>query len=285
VKSTFDCLPCLCRNVVKAATLLFKDEEERHSYISKSMHLLADTDLRQPPPYHFCKFADLMAEGRDNADPFIEEKIRSSELAEKLLPELIKAGLYNPDDFESRMRLAIAGNILDFGVYCDLDISQALESVKSAFSAPLDAGRIAALKSRMDNAKSIFYTLDNCGEAVFDREFMAPYRDKVVLAVRGKPTLNDVTRNDLAISGLENFTHKVVDNGSRMPGVQEELAPEEFRREFNRADIIIAKGQGNFETLSETDRPIAFLFLSKCIVVQRYLNTGDKALQLQLKNF
>lgn len=284
MKSYNECLACLFRNAVNAAGRILDSEEEELRCLRSSLRILADADLQLPPPCHAWKIAEMMADGRE-ADPFKDEKLRSAVLAEKLLPELKRSGLYDPGDYESRLRLAIAGNILDFGIYGDLDISMALDSVRGAFSAPLDRRNIAALQKRMEEADSIFYALDNCGESVFDREFMAPYRKKVVLAVRGMPIFNDVTREDLAASGLENFTAKVVDNGSRLPGVVEELMPEEFGREFNRAGIIISKGQGNFETLSETKRPIAFLFLAKCIPVQRYINAGEKSLQLLLKNF
>jgi uncharacterized protein with ATP-grasp and redox domains len=230
-------------------------------------------------------------------------------------------------EFEKRLRLAIAGNILDFSIYVDLDIAAAMETMAEAFKKPIcgtmvgsrvprdrgHAGRVplpsgvaggsqlaatetdaincvppgdelvAELKRRMDEAKSILWIFDNCGEAVFDRLLIEPYRDKITLAVRGKPAFNDMTRAELEPSGLSHFMKcdSLVSNDDGVPGVVDEMCGEEFRAAFSSADLIIAKGQANFETMSErTDKPIAFLFLAKCPVVCRAIGAEPKTIQV-----
>ena len=132
----------------------------------------------------------------------------------------------------------------------------------------------------------ILYVLDNCGEAVFDRVFMEPYREKIVLGVRGCNVFNDVTREDLKDCGLEGFTKGVVSNGPEgYPGVILQEASEDFLKEFNSADLVISKGQGNFETLSDSTAPIAFLFLAKCPVVLREINAELHSIQVRTINF
>ena len=219
-------------------------------------------------------------------------------------------------DFEKRLRLAIAGNILDFSVYADLDIAAAMETMKEAFTKPIcgalggarfcataaetaaphtDAQEcvpsgdiVAELKRRMDEAKSILWIFDNCGEAVFDRLLMEPYRDKITLAVRGKPAFNDLTRAELSESGYpEGFSSGgVVSNDDGVPGVVDETCGAAFRAAFAAADLVVAKGQANFETMSErTDKPIAFLFLAKCPVVCREVGAQPQTIQVVLHNF
>ena len=140
----------------------------------------------------------------------------------------------------------------------------------------------------MDAAKSILWIFDNCGEAVFDRLLMEPYRDKITLAVRGKPAFNDIARAELAVSGYaEGFAAGgVVSNDDGVPGVVDETCGAAFRAAFAAADLVVAKGQANFETMSErTDKPIAFLFLAKCPVVCREVGAQPQTIQVVLHNF
>ena len=208
-------------------------------------------------------------------------------------------------DFEKRVRLAVAGNILDFSIYADLDIVAAMEAMATAFTKPIcgglvgsrvprdrgHAGRVplpgndivAELKRRMDEAKSILWIFDNCGEAVFDRLLMEPYREKLTLAVRGKPAFNDLTREELEESGFppDFASGGVVSNDDGVPGVVDATCGAAFRAAFAAADLIVAKGQANFETMNErTDKPIAFLFLAKCPVVCRAVGADPKTIQV-----
>ena len=150
---------------------------------------------------------------------------------------------------------------------------------------------LAELKRRMDEAKSILWIFDNCGEAVFDRLLIEPYSEKITFAVRGKPAFNDMTRADLAPSGLlppdlYKCGGKVVSNDDGVPGVVYATCGDAFRAAFASADLIIAKGQANFETMSDrTDKPIAFLFLAKCPVVCREVGARPQTIQVVLHNF
>jgi uncharacterized protein with ATP-grasp and redox domains len=140
----------------------------------------------------------------------------------------------------------------------------------------------------MDEAKSILWIFDNCGEAVFDRLLIEPYREKTTLAVRGKPAFNDLTRAELAESGYpEGFAAGgVVSNDDGVPGVVDATCGDAFRAVFSQADLIVAKGQANFETMSDrTDKPIAFLFLAKCPVVCREVGARPQTIQVVLHNF
>ena len=291
-----------------------------------------------PPPCYARQLIDnafAMCEGRV-PDPWAEEKKASTELALKLLERMDeipgwrgpsssatagRAGRPRPavaarpeaapyhtnalncvlsgmSDFESRLRLSVAGNILDFSVYADLDIAAAMETMATAFTKPIFGARgaralpgdelVAELKRRMDAAKSILWIFDNCGEAVFDRLLMEPYRDKITLAVRGKPAFNDMTRAELEPSGLSHFIKcdSLVSNDDGVPGVVDETCGAAFRAAFAAADLVVAKGQANFETMSErTDKPIAFLFLAKCPVVCREVGAQPQTIQVVLHNF
>ena len=324
MKACLDCLPCLARNATELARRSARGDAALEGRIAaEGMRILgraAEGGYTLPPPCYARQLIDSALEmsGGRVPDPWAEEKKTSTELALKLMERLdeipgwkdLAGTRFGASDFERRLRLAIAGNILDFSIYADLDIAAAMETMAMAFtkpicgalvgsSVPLDRGHagrvplpsevlVTELKRRMDAVKSILWVFDNCGEAVFDRLLIEPYRDKITIAVRGKPAFNDLTRAELEPSGLSHFIKcdSLVSNEDGVPGVVDETCGEAFRAAFSSADLIVAKGQGNFETMSErTDKPIAFLFLAKCPVVCRAINAVPQTIQVLLRNF
>ena len=276
---------------MKACLDCFGDAALEGRIAAEGMRILgaaAEAGYPLPPPCYARQLIDnaLAMSGGAVPDPWAEEKKTSTELALKLMDRLDEIPGWDPNSFESCLRLAIAGNILDFSIYADLDIAAAMETMATAFTKPVDTAAVAELKRRMDEAKSILWIFDNCGEAVFDRLLMEPYREKITLAVRGKPAFNDLTRAELAESGYpEGYAAGgVVSNDDGVPGVVDATCGDAFRAAFSRADLIIAKGQANFETMSErTDKPIAFLFLAKCPVVCRAVGAEPKTIQVLLR--
>ena len=314
MKACLDCLPCLARNAIELARRSARGDAALEGRIAaEGMRILgaaAEAGYPLPPPCYARQLIDnaLAMSGGAVPDPWAEEKKTSTELALKLLERMdeipgwardavavncdppVTAGgtQFIASEFEKRLRLAIAGNILDFSIYADLDIAAAMETMATAFTKPVDTVAVAELKRRMDEAKSILWIFDNCGEAVFDRLLMEPYREKITLAVRGKPAFNDLTRAELAESGYPDgyAAGGVVSNDDGVPGVVDATCGTAFRAAFSRADLIIAKGQANFETMSaRTDKPIAFLFLAKCPVVCREVGAQPQTIQVVLHNF
>lgn len=277
------CLPCLGKNALDAAVRSTNDPELQKKILADCFRMLAENDYQMPPPYTARKILDIAYSYTGQADIYAAEKRRSNQMAKQLVAELPGVPEYHAEEFESRLRLACAGNILDFGIFADLDLSFAMEKVKTAFTKPIAEDAVQILKEKMDSAKRIFYILDNCGEAVFDRVFMEPYKEKITLGVRGKPAFNDVTADDLADCGLDDW--KYIGNGPvGVPGTILSECDEAFLREFDRSDLIIAKGQGNFETMNEYSHPIAFLFLAKCPAVTRLIGVEMNSIQVRLIN-
>ena len=277
------CLPCLGKNALDAALRSTSDPELQKKILAECFRMLADNDYQMPPPYSARKILDIAYSHTGRTDIYAEEKRRSNQLAKQLVAELPSLPEYHADDFESRLRLACAGNILDFGIFADLDLSFAMKTVKTAFTKPIDIEAVRILQKKMDSAKKILYILDNCGEAVFDRVFIEPYKDKVTLGVRGKAAFNDVIADDLADCGFENW--KYVSNGPvGVPGTILSECDDAFLNEFHSSDLIIAKGQGNFETMNEYTQPIAFLFLAKCPAVTQLIGAEMNSIQVRLIN-
>ena len=286
MKTHLECLPCLSRNAVVIARKSTDDPAVRLRIVRESMKMLTESDMQEAPTFYAAKIMDIAFQLTSGApaDPYREEKDKSIALANRLLGELGSIPEYDPDRFESRLRLAIAGNILDFGIFSDLDLADALQIIRKAFTAPIDREAMLKLQKRIESAHKILYVLDNCGEGSFDRVFMELFKDKVTVGVRGRNSLNDVTRRELAESGYGPEI-PIVDNGSNIPGSMMGSVPEPFLNAMKSADLIIAKGQGNFETMDDIPYPASFLFLAKCQVITRRLNAELKSIQIRNINF
>ena len=281
MKTSLDCLPCLLNNALNVARFSTPDEMAQKAIMMDVMAMMSQLDMRQAPPYTAWRTNEIAWRHSGGVDAYIPQKDRSTEMAWKLLESLKESPNYQPDSFEWRVRLAVAGNIIDFSIFWDLDIRDAMKSVAEAFEKPIDSAAISRLETLMAKAKKILYLLDNAGEAVFDSMLMEPYRDKITVGVRGLPASNDMTQRELAASGLGGYP--VIDNGTCLPGVIPEFVGDEMRNALDEADLVIAKGQGNFECLNETPYPLAFLFMAKCPVVVKLLQTEMRSLQVRLQ--
>lgn len=214
-----------------------------------------------------------------DTDPFSEEKRRSTELALQLLPELRKLVKDSSDPFRTAVLMAAGGNIIDYGVKPNLDLETAKKFILNVLDEQIvDDENIADLKERFFRAKHVFYMLDNCGEAVIDRLVMEQCPCRLTVGVRGLPILNDVTRAELKMSGIPD--HDVVDCGLPIPGVLMDRAPEAFQKNIFAADLVISKGQGNYETMDEDALPMYFMLRTKCPVVSEKLGTPLDSLRI-----
>ncbi|NJE00688.1 damage-control phosphatase [Thermococcus sp. JdF3] len=202
-------------------------------------------------------------------DPFSGYKETSTKLARRAAGDL---GV--PGDFKTALKLAIAGNIIDFAV--GYDPSKIEKDIIGVTGEELSIDHSDELLRALENAGVLLYLTDNCGEVYFDRLLLKFIRGRfpglrIYVAAKDGPIINDATVGDLLEAGFDEFAG-VVSTGSRLPGTPLEYASEEFRRIFNAADVIIAKGQANFETLSDLgDSRVFFLLKAKCPPIAREL--------------
>jgi len=204
------------------------------------------------------------------SDPYLEEKSASNKLALSLYKNWRIRVIKSDDFFDTALRLSIAGNIMDYGPSNNFDIEKTIEQVMNAKFA---IDNSALLKQRIKEAKSILYLGDNAGEIVFDKLFiemlMHPH---LTYAVRGGAILNDVTINDAKEVGMD-MVADVISNGYDSSSTILDKCSDEFLEIYNKADLIISKGQGNLEGLiNENDARIFFLLMVKCDVIAENLN-------------
>ncbi|MBN1395326.1 MAG: DUF89 family protein [Pirellulales bacterium] len=272
MKTFFDCIPCLVRQTLDSLRSTTGDERIQESILREVLRRLAEMDFQRPPAAMAQVIHHLVREATGNGDPHLEKKRRLNDMALKLYPEFARRVEQSADPLELAARLAIAGNVMDLGVKSNLDEDEMISAVDDCLRTPLDRQSVAEFAGIVDDAENILYLTDNSGEIVFDRLLIERMpREKLTVAVRGGPIINDATIEDARYVGLTEIV-EVIDNGSDAPGTLLDDCGEEFRRRFERADLIVAKGQGNYETLADSPGPIYFLLRVKCPVIARDLN-------------
>lgn len=206
----------------------------------------------------FCSLAGVL-------DPFKEEKKNSNRIALGLYKAWKTRLNASDDSFNLALRLAIAGNIMDYGANDNFDINKTIDHV---IQAELAIDNSSDLKRRIHEAKSILYLGDNAGEIVFDKLLIETIsHKKVIYAVKHGPALNDVNFQDAFEIGVDKVA-KVISNGYNAPSTLLEKCSKEFINVFNSADLIISKGQGNLEGLLQlNDSRIFYLLMVKCDVI------------------
>jgi uncharacterized protein with ATP-grasp and redox domains len=174
------------------------------------------------------------------------------------------------------VQAAIAGNVIDFGVAGEFDLAA---DVSALLDRPLAVDHYADFRKSLARARRVLYLGDNAGETVFDRILIEALDRPVDYAVRSAPIINDALAEDAELSGLSRAA-RVIESGCRTPGIILPRSTPAFRRLFRAADLIISKGQGNYEALSESGRPVFFLLKVKCEVVARLARAPQGSLVL-----
>jgi len=266
MNTTLDCIPCIVRQAAEALEMTGCGGPRQEELLRRLLRDIAAADWAVVPALIAQRVQRTVRAETGDGDPYRKLKGRMNRTALDLLPELADAVGRQPDPREAVLRLAIAGNLLDAGSKVRLAPEDLSARLKGIWSLPL-AGSAAELFRAAKEAREILYLADNAGEIVFDRLLVeALPAGKTTVAVRGAPIINDATREDALQAGLPAVA-RVIDNGSDAPGTVLEECSAEFRSQFESADLIIAKGQGNYETLSDTRKRIFFLLTVKCLLI------------------
>jgi len=284
MRTYFDCVPCFVRQVLDSVRMVTDDERLHEKVLREALQMASEMDLSWNPPAMAQKIHRFIREITGIDDPYLEVKNRFNTLALQLYPELKKRVEASIDPVETAVRLAIAGNIIDFGVNSDVEPGQVEQTIIESLTDTLDTGSLEVFKNVISQAHDILYLGDNAGEIVFDRLLIEQLPcEKITFVVKGGPILNDAVIEDARNTGLMEIVD-VIDNGSDAPGTILDDCSEMFRRRFEQSDMIIAKGQGNYETLSDVEKKIFFLIRPKCNVLARQLGCEIGSLVLSGSN-
>jgi damage-control phosphatase, subfamily I len=253
-------------------------EEKRQEVVRKVLQDLEGIDYNHNPAFNSSPAYHIFSRVTGIEDPYHDLKIDYNRAAMELYPRLEKIVLESKDSLKTAARAAVAGNVIDFGGHLGGKNSFDLEQViKEISDIPLSIDHFPVFARDLERSEKILYISDNAGEIVFDRLFISRILaegKEVVLSVKSGPIINDATVDDARQAGLDRMG-RIIETGNNFIGINLKQASPEFSREFEDADMIISKGQGNFESLDEIKgKKIFFLLKAKCEKIARELGVN-----------
>ena len=264
MRTYFDCYPCFLKQALSAARRVSANDAEQAKVLHRVLMLLQDIENDATPPEIAHRVHRIVRETISAPDPYQEAKAKSTADALAIYPKLKHLVTQSDDPMNTAIRISIAGNIIDFGV--TEHIQNLWEVVESVLVQPYAIDNTAQLRAELEGVNHILFLADNAGETVFDRVLIETLSVPVIYAVKDSPILNDATTEDAIAAGLDQCS-TLLSNGSNAPGTILSLCSDEFKDHYANAPLIIAKGQANYETLSEAESKVFCLLRVKCPVI------------------
>ncbi|MFO8090726.1 MAG: ARMT1-like domain-containing protein [Desulfatiglandaceae bacterium] len=272
-----ECIPCFFRQALFAGRAAADDESTVKEILDRVAGLVPDIPLDSSPPETARLIYRVVREVTGKVDPFESYKEKSIETAKSFYPELKSVVERSEDTLRTSVLVAIAGNVIDPGADQNFDLAR---EMKGFLSQELAIDDYESFRQRLEAARRVLYLGDNAGETIFDKILIETIAKDVIYAVRGAPIINDATIEDAEKSGLCEVA-RVVSSGCDAPGTLLKRCSERFVEIFNSADIIISKGQGNYESLAGEKAPIFFLLKVKCPVIAQHIGTETGVMVLK----
>ncbi|MGD8761011.1 MAG: ARMT1-like domain-containing protein [Desulfobacteraceae bacterium] len=274
MKTYLDCIPCFFRQALAAARISSEDEAIHRRVLNSVALMIPDVALNATPPEIAQQVYRVVYEITGNSDPYYEIKSSINQSALSLYPRMQDTVDYSNDPLLTACRLAIAGNDIDLGAQAEFGSINSI--IEDSLGFDLDQENYARFKENVAKANLILYIGDNAGETVFDRilieQLLQINNSKIVFVVRENPIINDATLDDAIKVGLDKVA-KIISSGSDAPATILSQCSSEMLSFYQSADVIISKGQGNYESLSGRSENIFFLFKVKCPVIARDSNS------------
>ena len=276
MKTYLDCIPCFFRQALESARKSGASKKIQKKILNELAKILPEFPLKASPPEMGRIIYKLAVKITGRKDPYSDIKKKSNRLALNIYEKLKKKVNKSKDKIFTAVRLAIAGNIIDYGVKNHLNVAKELTKIlrEENRSIKQESRLIFNYKNfirALKKAETILYLGDNAGEIVFDRVLIEEINamdknKKITYVVKEKPIINDALLEDAVFCGIDKVA-RVISSGSDAPGTVLSLCSKNFINQYRKSDMVISKGQGNFEALSEEKRPIFFLFMAKCPVI------------------
>ncbi len=278
MKTSYLCIPCFFRQIENASSLVGLSKENRdklHSYITKRLLIF---DFNYSPVVFGRTIYKTISQISNKRDPFLEEKIRAEECLLKILPKIRSYLKIVKNPLYITAKMSCIANSIDFGTGKIPKVHGIISQLKNA---KLYIDHFLLFKKKIKKKNSILVIGDNCGETIFDLLFIEEIKKhysgiKIFYATRSAPIINDVVFSDAKRIGL-NKVAKVLSSGCDYPGIILKKASPIFKKIYQQADIVVSKGQGNFESLWDIKKDIFYLFKVKCPPVSEFLNTPQNS--------
>lgn len=276
MKMEIQCMRCFMKQAVKAAKLSTPRFPRQIKALKKAAAVISDLNPSHAPPQTATRIFKNVAKETGCPDPFASLKKESNTQVKKILPAVKKAAENSADPFSSFVKISLSGNIIDHGILDDFDIEGLLKKEMNELSLVPEIGEI---KERVLKATSLVFVADNAGEIAFDSLMLEEFKKinpnlNIIIFVKNSPIINDATAEDAAFFSIDK-KFKIERTPSTV-GLHINLLSPRHRSLLEKTDIIVAKGQANYEMLSEENNPqVIFMLRAKCPVVARALNVEE----------
>lgn len=262
-----ECIPCIINKQIRCYPKEIS-EESAIEYMQRVLKVIADAPKTTSAPEIIHEIYAIQKEMFGYSRDYSDIKSHFNKLMLDLEPEIRSAVNHAPDTLKAAVQYAMMGNYIDFAAMENVDEQKLREFLDGAQSTPLDANTLESLKRDLSEAKTLVYLTDNCGEIVLDKILISVIRKQypeidITVIVRGAPAINDATVEDAIQTGLADML-PVMGNGSDIAGTCLDKLSDEARKKIDAADVLIAKGQANYETLQKSGKNIFYIFMCKC---------------------
>ncbi|MFH0990202.1 MAG: ARMT1-like domain-containing protein [bacterium] len=276
MKSELECLLCLFKQGLNTARLATPHEEAHREILNRIAAGIESIDMTQSPAMVSRHVYSLVSDVTGVADPYREAKKQSNQEAIGILPDIERMIAESQDPLKTAIHVAVAGNVIDLGIGHEYNLA---EDVRRLASTSFAIDHLEEFRQELRPGRKLLYLGDNAGEIVFDRvlvEQLLANNVEVTFCVKSGPIINDATMKDAQQAGITSLVPTIT-TGSADIGINLSNSSEEFLDALNQAEVILAKGHGNFETCIDFPHNFYFLLKAKCDVVSRALGvrTGD----------
>lgn len=270
------CLPCLINQVIKVANIT--NCSNRDDLYHQVFEQLSKIDFNKPNPEIIGMIFELVKKHLNNEDPYQEIRQYYNNLFLQSYDDFDK----KINSFKTAIKYAIIGNIIDFSPINNQEITKIDDWFDNIDNLSLTIDHVDKLINDIKKAKTILYLGDNCGEICLDKLLLKRIKQlnpslKIYFGVRGKPVVNDSIESDAYEVGIDEYA-SIISNGDNSLGTILSRTSAQFNQIYQNCDFVIAKGQANFESLSEENKKIYFLLMVKCGVIAKYINVPEKSL-------
>ena len=271
MKVQYECMSCILRQAIEAAQMVTDNEKIIDEIIEEYAKRIPEIRNNLSTPLVVSQIQQSIKEKTNNSDPYQDFKEKNMKLAQNIYEDLEELIQRDKNPLKKALIISATGNVIDAGISLKIEVEDSiLKSIKKG----LVVDHYQKFADHLKTADSLLIIGDNTGEAVLDKLLLKEldsYDINITYAVRDIPILNDVTLKEAEEIGLSQYA-KVISSGCKAPGMLIEQANDNFMNLYNKADIVLSKGQGNLEGLSEEDRPIFYLLKAKCDLIADWLD-------------
>lgn len=266
MKAYLDCVPCAMRQALEASRMATDDEQKQEKALREVASELSKMEWDGTPLTISHKAARIVGESIGVEDPYKDLKDKFNEKAMDMYPEMKQKVSQSDDSLKTATKLSIAGNVIDFGPDGDFDVEK---TVEETLEKDFGIDQFDEFRDELKKAEDIIYLSDNTGEISFDRLLLEELEDKnFQFWVKASPILNDAMAEDARFVGIDKI--------AEIRGIEKlDDVPEEVKDQLRGADLVISKGQANYEAFSEVDANIFFLLMVKCPLIGKDIGAKE----------